>query len=149
MAKATGTQRAADSHRATAALLAACLEAHQELLRGLSALRALEPEADEAVQAILTLRGVRVVCLSWELWASFVGADGDDPDRLLLDHASGELVRLGKEALFGRAAAQSPIQGCPEVRDSSLMHLLSSPGTGEQAGGGGRPQSAPRRRHVP
>lgn len=150
MAKAIGAPALpGSSHRGTAALLAAWLEEHQDLLRGLIAVRALEPETDTAVQAVLNLRKVRVVRLSWELWASFTRADAADPDALLLDYVSDEPMRLGKDALFGKTPAQRPIQGCPQVRDSSLAHPLRSPGTGEQAAVVSRRPSAPPRRHVP
>lgn len=101
MTKAIGAHALGSSHRGTAALLAAWVEEHQELLRGLIAVRALEPEAHAAVQAILNVPKIRVVRLSWELWASFTRADGANPDTLLLGCASDELVRLGKSALFG------------------------------------------------
>lgn len=102
MTKATGArQRAEGTHRGTAALLAAWLEEHQGLLRGLSALRALGPEADEAVQSVLKLRKLRTARLSWELWASLTTVDGFDADALLLEYASVEAVRLGKAALLG------------------------------------------------
>jgi hypothetical protein len=98
----TGAPRRAEgTHRSTAALLAAWIEEHQELLRGLSALRALGPEADEAVQSVLKLRKLRTARLSWELWASFTTADGFDADALLLEYASIEAVRLGRMALLG------------------------------------------------
>ncbi len=105
MAKAIGAHvQSGSSHRGTAAVLAAWLEEHQDLLRGLLAIRALEPEAHEAVQAVLNVQKIRVVRLSWELWASFTRADAADPDALLLDHVPEEMVRLGKDALFGKGA---------------------------------------------
>lgn len=107
MAYATGArQRAEGTHRATAALLAAWLEEHQELLRGLAAIRAFGRDADDAVQAVLNLRKIQVARASWELWASFTKADGVDPETLLLQHVSVEAMRLGKAALFGSEPAR-------------------------------------------
>lgn len=117
MTKATGARGPAEApHRATAALLAAWLEEHQELLRGLVAIRALGPEAGEAVHSVLKLRKVRTAQLSWELWASFSTADGFDVDALLLEHASIEAVGLGKAALFGNDLTRLSLVGSSRGR---------------------------------
>ncbi len=116
MAKATGARGGAeDMHRGTAALLAAWLEEHQDLLRGLIALEALGADAQDAVLAVRELPMVQVVRLSWELWASFTAADGADPEVLLLQHAEPVLVCLGRKALFGNRPALLSLvaQGSP------------------------------------
>lgn len=113
MAKATGArERAEEMHRGTAALLAAWLEEQQELLRDLIALRALGAGAQEAVQAVLELPKVRVARLSWKLWASFTAADGVDPEALLLQHASPDLMCLGTKALFGSRPRPDQLATC-------------------------------------
>jgi hypothetical protein len=55
-----------------------------ELLRSLVALRRLGSEGAAAVDALLSVKRVAKLRLSWELWASLVEGDGGDPEDDLL-----------------------------------------------------------------
>ena len=91
-------------HRDAANKLATWLEQHQTLLRGLGSLRRLGPIGDAALARAMSLPEIRTIVPSWELWSLMAAADGIDPDLLLADVVSEELLDLARFALWGTDA---------------------------------------------
>jgi hypothetical protein len=72
-----------------------------ELLRSLVALRRLGSEGAAAVDALLSVKRVAKLRLSWELWAALVEGDGGDPEDDLLGVLPVHALDAAALALWG------------------------------------------------
>jgi hypothetical protein len=77
------------------------ISADGNLLQSLEALRRLGAESCEAVAAVLAIKRVLRLRLSWELWAALVEGEGGDPEGLLLRVLPLETVEWARLALWG------------------------------------------------
>jgi hypothetical protein len=80
------------------------LAGHDDLLRGLAALRELGDDGFSAVTAVLVVPEVRKLRLGWELWEAMAEGEGKDPEVLLLDAIPLSRIELGRAALWGETA---------------------------------------------
>ena len=86
----------------TAQAIAAWVDCHRDVLTGLIALRGLGADAEEAVEAVLAVRELRVLRYSVGLFDALARGDGVEPSALLRTASSAVLVRGLEAALFGR-----------------------------------------------
>lgn len=84
-----------------------------QLLDALLALRRLGPEGHQAVEALLAVRRVAVLRLSWQLWAELVAADGRDPEQLLSEAAPLHVLEEARHALWGDRYEDEPFGDRP------------------------------------
>jgi hypothetical protein len=82
-------------------LLDVWIQRHGVLLDALVELRELGGN-EEAVAAVLAVKLVRVLALSWQIWDQLTLDDGRDPDELLGRRLSRETVERARFALTGR-----------------------------------------------
>lgn len=74
--------------------------AYEDLLRGLSSLRELGSDASGAVDAVMQVRPLLVLRLSWQLLQVLAADDGYDWDVLVARALSVELIQLVEAAVF-------------------------------------------------
>jgi hypothetical protein len=89
------------------------------LLEALVALRRLDGEAADALQALLAVRRVAALKASWGLWEALVEGDGADPEDLLLAVLPLEVLEHARTALWGpswRDGEESPPDQGPRHR---------------------------------
>lgn len=86
---------------------------HEDLLRGVAALRELGDQAFTAVTAVLVVPEIRKLRLGWELWEAMAEGQGLDPEVLLLEATPLGLIELGHEALYGEGLFDNPQMGLP------------------------------------
>lgn len=104
MGKRTGPRFAAEADAVRAAhYLSGWLSEHRGAIDELVNLRLGGEE--EAVEALLSIKAVNCLRLSWELWEALVSGDGHDGETLLVPHIGQELYDRLRFALWGSAAA--------------------------------------------
>lgn len=77
------------------------LEAYPGILDALVALRDFGDDAADALEAILDLKPVCRLRLSWELWAALAEGDGFDPEDILLGLMPLHVLERLRYALWG------------------------------------------------
>jgi hypothetical protein len=77
------------------------LSDHDDLVAALIHLRCAGEPAEAAVSAVLDLRGVRALRLSYELWEALCEGEGLDADRLLSRSITTEQLDRLSTALWG------------------------------------------------
>lgn len=87
----------------TADAIAGWVEDHDDMLRGLVALRVLGVHAEQAIQAVLSIPEVQVLRISFELFSLLAEDSGVDSRILLRRASSGAHVRSLDAAVFGEA----------------------------------------------
>jgi hypothetical protein len=90
-----------DGNRRAAQQLAAWIDGHLGLLRGLADLRDLGPEACEAVAVVLQVRELKTMALSWALWEALTTGSGFDPEAVLTAEIPYSRIDLARRALWG------------------------------------------------
>jgi hypothetical protein len=142
---------ACDGDRRGARQLAAWIDQHLGLLRGLADLRELGPDAEEAVAAVLEVRELKTTVLSWQLWEALAalrarpggGAHGGNPlqqDRPRSTGAVGEHTDRPRPGGVGRldptihrhGVARAPESGSQEraLRRSQRRRMARPCGVG-------------------
>lgn len=81
--------------------LGAWIEKNLGLLRGLSDLRELGVQAADAVAAVLEVRELKTMALSWQLWEALALGSGDDPEARLIEEIPYTRIELARRALWG------------------------------------------------
>lgn len=76
------------------------LEQHRGLVLGLIDLRELDMEAEQAVEEVMEIPTVRRMRLGWELWEAMAEGEGFDPEALIYDHLSIEVIDLIRAAFW-------------------------------------------------
>lgn len=87
--------------------LGAWLAQYDDLLGGIVLLRRL-PDGAAAVDAVLAVREITTVRLSWELWEALVLGEGDDPDPLLLGRIPLASLEQAHLAFYGVEISDAP-----------------------------------------
>ena len=87
--------------RRSARQLAAWIDQNLGLLRGLADLRDLGADAADAVGAVVEVRPLKAMALSWQLWEALALGSGTDPEELLLEEIPYSRVDLARRALWG------------------------------------------------
>ena len=95
-----GTATWIDNAASFAGRLTRWVDEHGVLLDGLNELREIGDE-EAAVAALLNVRLVRMLRLSWELWEALLEGEGADPSDLLAAHLPDDLVAWCRSALWG------------------------------------------------
>jgi hypothetical protein len=105
--------------------LAAWIARDGTLLESLLALRGLEAEGLEALEAVLAVRRVAVLRASWGLWEALTEGDGDDPEGLLLGVLPLSLVENARRALWGSSWRDADETQPDQARSPRLAPVTS------------------------